>query len=309
METRPNEPPVLLVLHRALFCRLPRGELYGWCCKTMALFTSVLRREWGRMIDELCRVGQNHLGSVSVLPRNQSTTECSSVALLTSESVCGFPHVKSVTPCVRKYLGHNDWGLHRSTTDGSTVTVGENHLLAMDDAPEMPHVLDLHYLQPECLQLCLTKGLRIQQLQWWKPKVTCFHLQAWWCIRDVLIHLHALENRPWSFQRSTDLVYFFGIFFSWFIWMHFIFCTLCNFFYFLTICLLTLVFGFLGKGKRESWWVSSLKREDNVLSHLELFLRSQAAEATWFPACGTLGWKHWRYSISQVTADRVPQGM
>lgn len=50
--------------------------------------------------------------------------------------------------------------------DGSTVTVGENHLLAMDDAPEMPHVLDLHYLQPECLQLCLTKGLRIQQLQW-----------------------------------------------------------------------------------------------------------------------------------------------
>lgn len=74
--------------------------------------------------------------------------------------------MKSVTPCVRKYLGHNDCGLHRSTTDGSTVTVGENHLLAMDDAPEMPHVLDLHYLQPECLQLCLTKGLRIQQLQW-----------------------------------------------------------------------------------------------------------------------------------------------
>lgn len=111
-------------------------------------------------------------------------------------------------------------------------------------------------------------------------------------------------------SREVQILYIFLVFFfSWFIWMHFIFCTLCNFFYFLTICLLTLVFGFLGKGKRESWWVSSLKREDNVLSHLELFLRSQAAEATWFPACGTLGWKHWRYSISQVTADRVPQGM
>lgn len=44
---------------------------------------------------------------------------------------------------------------------------------------------------------------------------------------------------------------------------------LYNFFYFLTMPLLTLVFRFLGRGKRESWGKSYLKREDNALSHLE----------------------------------------
>lgn len=44
---------------------------------------------------------------------------------------------------------------------------------------------------------------------------------------------------------------------------------LYNFLYFLTMPLLTLVFRFLGGGKRESWGKSSLKREDNALSHLE----------------------------------------
>ena len=48
--------------------------------------------------------------------------------------------------------------------------------------------------------------------------------------------------------------------------MYSILCKLDNFFYFLTVPLLTLVFRFLGRGKREAWGKSSLKREDNAVT-------------------------------------------
>lgn len=92
------------------------------------------------MIDELCMFGQIVWGLCQFYLGTKAQLNAVLWHYSISESVCGFPHVENVTPCVGKYLGHNDCELHRSTMDGSTITVGENYLLAKDDAPEMAHV-------------------------------------------------------------------------------------------------------------------------------------------------------------------------
>lgn len=123
--------------------------------------------------------------------------------------------------------------------------------------------------QDEFLLFCLTKGFEIQGLGWQEqPKLRRFYLWASMCIGNVLVHPLALKNKPFSFQRTANFVVTLIFFFSWFIGMHSILHKLYNF-YFLTIPLRTLVFRFLGRGKRESWGKSSLKREDNLVPHLE----------------------------------------
>lgn len=87
--------------------------------------------------------------------------------------------------------------------------------------------------------------------------------------RNVLVHPHVLKNKPFTFQRTESFVVILVAFSL--IYLNVFHIVQAVWFLLFPDCvpLLTRVFRFLRRGKRESWGKSSLKREDDALSHLE----------------------------------------